>query len=409
MICTRFKNEPICDYSVDANVKGAERAIRALEKSLDAYYPAVIGGRDVKTEKTIVSLCPALPDRVVGRVASCTRAHVDEAVAEARKAFASWSRTDPEVRAETLMKLAALIRRDRFDFLALLSCEIGKDWYEADAEIAEAIDFCEYYARLAVTHFQYQPLTRIPSEDNCFTYIPLGVGAVIAPWNFPLAILAGMTMAAVVSGQHGDPQALLATRRRSPRGCWPRCARGRRAAGVSTCCPGAAARSATPGHPSRDALRRLHRLDATSACASTSWPRSRDPGSRWIKRVVAEMGGKDAIVVDEPPTWTRPRAAWSRSAFGYQGQKCSACSRLIVRLGGEGPPGRADPREDEAAAGGPAVERPLRLHRAGGERQGAGRHPRGASSGARRRPGCWRAGTRSTGRAGTSRRPCSTT
>ena len=164
MLCTRFKNEPICDYSQDSNVRAAERAIRALEGRLDGYHPAVIGGRSVETEKTIVSLCPALPDRVVGRVASCTRAHVDEAIAEAQRAFPGWARTDPEIRAETLMKLAALIRRDRFDFLALLSYEIGKDWYEADAEIAEAIDFCEYYARLAVQHFQYHPLTRIPTD-----------------------------------------------------------------------------------------------------------------------------------------------------------------------------------------------------------------------------------------------------
>lgn len=200
MFCSRFTNDAIRDYGKEENARGAERAIRALEGRLDGRYPAIIGGREVESGKWIASVCPARPDLVVGHVASCTRAQVDEAIAEAKKAWTGWARTDPEARAETLVRLAALIRRDRFDFVALLAYEIGKDWYEADAEIAEAIDFCEYYARLALRHFQFQPLTRLPNEDNCYYYIPLGVGAVISPWNFPLAILAGMTTAAVVSG-----------------------------------------------------------------------------------------------------------------------------------------------------------------------------------------------------------------
>ena len=329
MICTRFKNEPICDYSVEANVKGAERAIRALETKLDRYYPALIGGRSVETGKTIVSLCPALPDRVVGRVASCTRAHVDEAIAEAQKAFASWARTDPEIRAETLMKLAALIRRDRFDFLALLSYEIGKDWYEADAEIAEAIDFCEYYARLAVHHFQYQPLTRIPTEDNCFFYIPLGVGAVIAPWNFPLAILAGMTMAAVVSGN----AVILKPSSDTPVIAARLMALAREAGvpdGVINLLPG-------PGGEVGDYLVTHPDVRFVSFTGSAdvglrineiaSGP---DPRRRWMTRYILEMGGKDAIVVDESADLDAAASGVVRSAFGFQGQKCSACSRLIV-------------------------------------------------------------------------------
>ncbi len=329
MICTRFKNEPICDYSLDANVKAAERAIRALEGGLDGYHPALIGGRSVETAKSIVSLCPALPDRVVGRAASCTRAHVDEAIAEARKAFASWARTDPEIRAETLMKLAALIRRDRFDFLALLSYEIGKDWYEADAEITEAIDFCEYYARLALKHFQYQPLTRIPTEDNCFYYIPLGVGAVIAPWNFPLAILAGMTMAAVVSGN----AVLLKPSSDTPVIAARFVALAREAGvpdGVINLLPG-------PGGEVGDYLVTHPEVRFVSFTGSAdvglrineiaSKP---EPGRRWMTRFVLEMGGKDAIVVDETADLDAAASDVVRSAFGFQGQKCSACSRLIV-------------------------------------------------------------------------------
>ena len=329
MICTRFKNEPICDYSVEANVKGAERAIRTLEQNLDGSYPAVIGGRDVVTEKSIVSLCPALPDRVVGRVTSCTRAHVDEAVVAAQQAFASWARTDPEIRAETLMKLAALLRRDRFDFLALLSYEIGKDWYEADAEIAEAIDFCEYYARLAVKHFQYQPRTRIPTEDNCFYYIPLGVGAVIAPWNFPLAILAGMTMAAVVSGN----AVILKPSSDTPVIAARVVALAREAGvpdGVINLLPG-------PGGEVGDYLVTHPEVRFVSFTGSAdvglrineiaSKP---DPRRRWMTRFVLEMGGKDAIVVDESADLDAAAGGVVRSAFGFQGQKCSACSRLIV-------------------------------------------------------------------------------
>ena len=329
MICTRFKNEPICDYSLDANVKAAERAIQALETKLDGYYPALIGGRSVETAKTIVSLCPALPDRVVGRAASCTRAHVDEAIAEAQRAFASWARTDPETRAETLMKLAALIRRDRFDFLALLSYEIGKDWYEADAEIAEAIDFCEYYARLALKHFQYQPLTRIPTEDNCFYYIPLGVGAVIAPWNFPLAILAGMTMAAVVSGN----AVLLKPSSDTPVIAARFVALAREAGvpdGVINLLPGS-------GGELGDYLVTHPEVRFVSFTGSAgvglrineiaSKPDSR---RRWMTRFILEMGGKDAIVVDETADLDAAASGVVRSAFGFQGQKCSACSRLIV-------------------------------------------------------------------------------
>ena len=126
-------------------------------RNADRTFPAIIGGRTVPTDQTIASLCPAQPDLVIGRVAACTRDHVDQAVAAARAAFAEWAFTDVEQRAEKLVRLAELIRRNRFEFLALLGLEIGKDWFEAEAEIGEAIDFCEYYARLAVQH-SVQPL-----------------------------------------------------------------------------------------------------------------------------------------------------------------------------------------------------------------------------------------------------------
>ena len=329
MFLTRFQNEPICDYAIEANAKRAEAAVARLERGLGAYCPAVIGGRKVETEKTIVSTCPALPDRIVGRAASCARVHVDEAIAEAGKAFASWARTDPEARAETLVRLAALLRRDRFDLLALLSYEIGKDWYEADAEIAEAIDFCEYYARLAIRQFQYQPLTRLSTEDNCYSYIPLGVGAVISPWNFPLAILCGMTTAAVVGGnavlvKPSSDTPVLASRLvdlAHEAGIPP---------GVINLLPGSGGEigDSLVTHPeirfvaftgSADVGLRIQELVAKP-----------DPRRKWMTRYVSEMGGKNAIVVDETADLEAASSAIVRSAFGFQGQKCSACARLVV-------------------------------------------------------------------------------
>ena len=325
----RFKNEPICDYANDAHVKGVEAAVQALERGLGARYPAVIGGRRVETERTIDSLCPALPDRVVGRVARCGREHLEAAVAAAQQAYPAWSRTEPEERADALVRLAALIRRDRFAFVALLGMEIGKDWYEADAEIAEAIDFCEYYARLALTHFQYHPLTRLSTEDNCYFYIPLGVGAVIAPWNFPLAILTGMAMAAVVCGntivlKPSSDTPVIAARLVAlvEEAGIP--------AGVVNFVPGPGGEvgDALVTHPavrfvsftgSADVGLRIHRLTAEP-----------DPRRPWLTRYVSEMGGKNAIVVDETADLDAAAVGVVRSAFGFQGQKCSACSRLVV-------------------------------------------------------------------------------
>ncbi len=329
MLCTRFTNEPICDYSKDDNVAAARRATALVESRLGAAIPAVIGGRPVETGKTIVSACPAAPERVVGRVASCARAHVDQAIAAAQSAFASWARTDPESRAEVLVRLAALLRRDRFELLALLAFEIGKDWYEADAEIAEAIDFCEYYARLAIGHFQYQPLTRIPTEDNCYYYIPLGVGAVIAPWNFPLAILTGMTMAAVVGGNavlvkpSSDTPVLAARLVELAREAGL-------PGGVIEFVPGSggeigdylvthSAIRFVAFTGSADVGLRIHELIARP-----------DPERRWLTRYVAEMGGKTAVIVDETADLDAASSGVVRSAFGFQGQKCSACSRVVV-------------------------------------------------------------------------------
>ncbi len=329
MLCTRFSNEPIRDYTKEENCEAVQRAVMALEQRLGAFIPAVSGGRQVDTQKTFLSICPALPDRHVGRIASCSRADVDDAFAAAKAAFPKWANTDPEIRADSLIRMAALLRRDRSEFIALLGYEIGKDWYEADAEVAEAIDFCEYYARLAISHFQYRPLTRLATEDNCYYYIPLGVGVVISPWNFPIAILAGMTMGAVVSGNavlvkpSSDAPAIaakmveLAHEAGIPDG-------------VVNFVPGGGGEIGDylVTHP--DTRFVTFTGSAAVGLRINELVSKPDPRRKWITRYVAEMGGKDAIVVDETADLESAAAGVVRSSFGFQGQKCSACSRLVV-------------------------------------------------------------------------------
>jgi 1-pyrroline-5-carboxylate dehydrogenase len=329
MFLKRFTNDPIHDYSREESVRAVERAVSAVRSRLGETVPAIIGGKSVATAKTIASLCPSDPDVVVGRISSCSREDVDRAVAAAKSAFGSWSRTNPEERAEALLRIAAQMRERRFELLALMAFEIGKDWYEADAEIAEAIDFCEYYARLALTHFQYHPLTRLSTEDNCYYYIPLGVGAVVTPWNFPLAILSGMTLAAVVSGntvvlKPSSDTPILAARlvEMAQVAGVPE--------GVLNLVPGSGGEIGDylVTHPdvrfvsftgSAEVGLRINEIIAKP-----------DPRRRWMTRYVSEMGGKNAIVVDETADLDSASTGVVRSAFGFQGQKCSACSRLIV-------------------------------------------------------------------------------
>lgn len=329
LVSSNFKNEPMIDFSRPEHVAAMTAACGSLRQRLGRTYPAIIDGKRVETGQVFSSRSPADPELIVGLVSAGSERLVDAAVSAARAAFDSWAFTAPDLRAEKLVRLAGLLRRDRFDLLALLAFEIGKDWYEGDAEIAEAIDFCEYYARLALRHFQYQPLARIPVEDNCYTYIPLGVGAIISPWNFPLAILAGMVTAAVVSGNtvvvkpSSDTPVLafrlveLAEEAGIP-------------AGVINLVPGSGREvgNCLASHPDI-------RFVAFTGSAEVglhlneSLGRSR-PGLMWMPRLVAEMGGKNAIVIDESADLEEAVRGVIRSSFGFQGQKCSACSRLIV-------------------------------------------------------------------------------
>jgi 1-pyrroline-5-carboxylate dehydrogenase len=326
---SEFRNEPLTDFSRPDNRKAFEAALARVTTQLGREHPLAIGGKEVTTGKTFESRNPANPSQVVGRFAAATTREAEQAIEAAARAFPSWRAEPAARRAELLFQTAAILRERKHEFSAWMVLEVGKSWVEADADTAEAIDFCEFYGREALRYASEQPLTRIPGEKNELRYIPLGVGAVIPPWNFPLAILCGMTTAAVVTGNtvvlkpsSDSPAIGLAFFRALEEAGMP--------AGVVNFLTGSGSviGDYLVEHPkirfvsftgSKEVGLRINELAAK--------PR---PGQIWIKRVVAEMGGKDFIVVDETADLDAAAQAIVASAFGYQGQKCSACSRAIV-------------------------------------------------------------------------------
>ncbi|MEW8979336.1 MAG: L-glutamate gamma-semialdehyde dehydrogenase [Symbiobacterium sp.] len=329
MAVVPFRNEPLTDFSIPANRDAFRQALELVQSRFGREYPIIIGGERIMTKDRIVSTNPAKPDEVVGYVARADRELADRAMATALAAFEEWSQVDPKARARILLKAAAIMRRRKHEFSATMVVEIGKNWAEADADTAEAIDFLEYYAREMYRLSEPQPLTRIPGEDNELYYIPLGVGLVIPPWNFPCAILVGMTSSSIVAGNTvilkpasiTPVVAALFVEVMEEAGLPP---------GVLNFLPGPGGEVGDylVGHPqtrfitftgSKEVGLRINERAAQTA-----------PGQKWIKRVIAEMGGKDAIVVDQEADLEEAAAGIVTSAFGFQGQKCSACSRAIV-------------------------------------------------------------------------------
>lgn len=324
-----FKNEPFTDFDDAGNNLKYDAALRRVASELGGDYAIVIGGERISTNRKIHSFNPAAKEQVVGIVSQADASLAEKAIRTAAAAFESWKLTGPDERARYLYKAAALVRRRKHEFSAWLTYEAGKTRAEADADTAEAIDFMEFYAREMQRLAEPQPLTRIGGEDNELYYIPLGVGVVIPPWNFPLAILAGMTTAALVAGN---------TVVLKPASTTPviaaKFAELLREAGVPDGVvnylpgPGGEIGDYLVDHPltrficftgSRDVGLRINERAAKTA-----------PGQKWIKRVIAEMGGKDSIVVDSDCDTDLAVEAIVASAFGFSGQKCSACSRAIV-------------------------------------------------------------------------------
>ncbi|MBI3449927.1 MAG: L-glutamate gamma-semialdehyde dehydrogenase [Acidobacteria bacterium] len=324
-----FANEPFVDFSKDENRNKMQEALSHVASKLGRTYPLIIDGKKIERKETFASRNPAKKSQVIGHFAAGTREDVETALAAAWKAFETWQHVAPEDRASVLFRCASILRRRKFEMSAWMVHEVGKPWAEADADTAEAIDFCEFYAREALRLAGKHPLTRVPHERNELRYIPLGAGAAIPPWNFPLAIMAGMTVAAVVTGNtivmkpSSDAPAIAYAFMEvlEEAGLPP---------GVVNFLSGA---GATVGDPLIDHPRtRFVAFTGSKEVGLRINERAAkpNPGQIWIKRVIVEMGGKDAILVADDADVDEAARGIVASAFGYSGQKCSACSRAIV-------------------------------------------------------------------------------
>src|SRR5256712_5627406 len=324
-----FVNEPLTDFTKEENARKMRAAIEKVRGQLGREYDLIIGGRRVKTTDKIKSLNPAKPSQIVGIHQKAGKEHVEPAIRAALAAFESWSQTSFEERASLLFRVGDLLRERKFELRAWLVFEVSKNWAEADADIAETIDFCEFYSREALRLAKVDAPVQLPGERDHLFYIPLGVGAVIPPWNFPAAIMAGLTLASIVFGHTG----ILKPSRDSPtiraqflelleEAGMPE--------GVVNFCPGAGASfgDAIVSHPKTRYIAftgsREVGLHINQSAAH------QQPGQMWIKRTILEMGGKDAIIVDADADIDSAVEGVAVSAFGFQGQKCSACSRAII-------------------------------------------------------------------------------
>ena len=199
-MATEFRNEPLTDFSKEENATAMRAAIERVKSELGREYPLIIGGERMKAESKFDSINPANRTQVVGKFQKATKELANRAVEAAYEAFQTWRNVPAEERAQWLFRVAELMRQRKHELSAWMVYEVAKTWPEADGDTAEAIDFCEFYAHEMLRYASPQPLTKITGEENHLEYIPLGVGAVIPPWNFPCAIMAGMTAAAVVTG-----------------------------------------------------------------------------------------------------------------------------------------------------------------------------------------------------------------
>jgi 1-pyrroline-5-carboxylate dehydrogenase len=326
---TAFINEAYTDFSQPENAAAMRAAFAKVRSELGREYELLIAGERRKTAAKLESLNPSRPSEVVGIHQKGSGQDARDAVEAAYAYFPEWSQTPTAQRAELLLRIAARLRERKLEFDAWLVMEAGKTWAEADADISEAIDFCGYYARQALKLANPEPLVQLSGERDEMVYLPLGVGIIIPPWNFPLAILAGMTVAALVTGNTVVIKPSSDTPTIAAKFAEVMLAAGVPARSFSLLTgSGAAIGDVLVSHPktrfvsftgSRDVGLRINELAAKTP-----------KGQLWIKRVVAEMGGKDAIVVDREADLDQAVTGVLYSAFGYQGQKCSACSRAIV-------------------------------------------------------------------------------
>jgi 1-pyrroline-5-carboxylate dehydrogenase len=324
-----FTNEPFMDFSKPENKKAMEEALKKVAAEFGREYPMYIGGEKVVTTEKMTSTNPSHPSQILGVFQTATAEHANLAVEATSKAFESWKRVPAEQRVQILFRAASIIRERKFELSAWIVSEVGKSWIEADADTAETIDFLEFYGREMLRFAGPHPVTPMKGEKNYLVYIPLGVGIVIPPWNFPAAIAAGMTAASLVTGN----AVILKPSEESP-----------------TVAAKVVEILYEAGVP-KEALNFLTGYGEVVGDALVKHPKTRYiaftgskevgllisenagkkvPGQIWIKRAVLEMGGKDATIVDEEADIDAAVEGVAQAAFGYQGQKCSACSRAIV-------------------------------------------------------------------------------
>lgn len=328
-MATEFRNEPFTDFSKEENAQAMRVALENVKSELGREYPLVIGGERIKTDAKLDSINPANRTQVVGRFQKATKELANQAVESAYEAFQTWKTTTATERADLLFRVAAILRKRKHEFSAVMVYEVAKTWAEADGDTAEAIDFLEFYGREMLRYGGKQPLVSVPGEAGNLEYIPLGVVAVIPPWNFPLAIMAGMTSAAFVTGN----TVVLKPSSDAPTIAYKFFEVLEEAglpAGVVNFMTGSGAEvgDVIVDHPktrfvaftgSKEIGLRINERAAKVHA-----------GQIWIKRVIAEMGGKDAIIVADDANLDDAATGVVQSAFGFQGQKCSACSRAIV-------------------------------------------------------------------------------
>ncbi len=326
---TEFSNEPLTDFTKEENAAAMRAAIERVRTQLGQEYPLVIGGERIRTEAKLETFNPAIRTEVVGKFQKANKELANRAVETAYETFRTWRNTPAEERAQLLFRVAELIRSRKHELSAWMIFEVAKAWPEADGDTAEAIDFLEFYGREMLRYAAPHPLTEMAGEDNHLEYIPLGVGAVIPPWNFPLAIMAGMTAAAIVTGN----TVVLKPSSDAPTIAYKFFELLEEAgmpAGVVNFMTGSGAEvgDVVVDHPKTRFIAftgsKEIGLRINERAAKTP------PEQLWIKRVVAEMGGKDAIIVADDANLDEAAAGVVQSAFGFQGQKCSACSRAII-------------------------------------------------------------------------------
>ena len=326
---TKFENMTYLNFSNKEILKKQQDAIKKVRAQFGKEYPNIINGKPVKTIKKTLSINPANTDEIVGTFQKGGKDDAEQAMQAALKAFETWKYVPAKERANYLFKAAKIMKKRRLEINAWMISEVGKNYLEADADTCEAIDFLEFYGREALRYAEPQPLTKYKGEKNHYFYIPLGVGVVIPPWNFPFAILCGMTTAAIVTGN----TVVLKPSSESPMMGWL-LADIMKEAGLPKgvlnyfVASGAEAGDYLVEHPKTRFIAFTGSMDVGLRINELAAKKSE--GQIWIKRVVNEMGGKDSIVVDSEADVDDAVKGVVAAAFGFQGQKCSACSRAIV-------------------------------------------------------------------------------